>query len=198
MRCESVMIEIANLRRQEWPPHYLADLTIQTEEGDLLQTRCSLDQTDRNLLGTLLYEHLGDRRGDELLVGDCGDPECCGVDFAVLHRNQEVELRWPDPVEWEHAIARFAREHPHQGTFPRELKVPERSVLVPLSTYAEEILRLAAMYLKTRQRAGDADEKTRKWFEMCRGRYGDLLDRVQQKTDRSDPWRFEEAPGGQA
>lgn len=163
-------IEIRNLRSSANFPEYLCDLVIHTPRGDLEQPGCGLEQTVRNLLGTLLEDHEGKNsaNADALLVGDCGEPECCGVDFSVYHRGEEVELSWADPEELQNAVNRGIKEFPNRAIFPNEFTVGKMVSVVPRRRYIEAVLGFASAYLETRAARKDSDGQTQKLFERVR------------------------------
>ncbi len=163
-------IETRNLRSSANFPEYLCDLVIHTPRGDLERIGCGLEQTVRNLLGTLLEDHEGKNsaNADALLVGDCGEPGCCGVDFSVYHKGEEVELSWADPEELRNAVNQAIEEFPNRAIFPNEFTVGKIVSVVPRRRYVEAVLGFASTYLETRAARKDSDGQTRELFERVR------------------------------
>ncbi len=172
---------------------YYGDVVIHTPRGDIEQEECCLAPTIRNLLGTLASDHEGKNgaNDDALLVGECGEPGCCGVDFGVRIRDGTVELSWADPAELRAAENRFSRGHPNQAIFPNELQVGRITAQVPVGDYVGDVLRLAADFLRARGRRGSADAETQRLFESCGRRYPEILRAISSKAGRSDILRFD-------
>lgn len=191
------MIEVRNPRRNRGASHpdleYYADVTLHIPGRDIGQETCCLAPTIRNVLGTLAWDHPGENGANDyaVLVGVCGQPGCCGVDFGVSVRGEAVEISWPDPSELLATEIGFRKEHPHEVFFPNEAHVGRVVTRVSRDEYVGDVLRLAAVFLRTRVRLGAPDDKTQKLFEWCGGEHPDLFRAVQSKADRSDLLRFD-------
>ena len=165
---------------------------IHTPEGDITQPECGLDLTVGRLLATLSTDHEGQNGANDgaLLVGECGEPACCGGDFSVLHKDGDVELSWADPQELRAAVERFSREHPLLPTFPNELQVPKVRAVIPQRDYELAVLHFAAAYLKTREISNDPDSVTQQLFNECAKRLPEAYATIVSNSERNRPFRI--------